>query len=190
MPVPTLTTQRLVLRQIRADDAPVLFPVLSDPQVMIWWSSAPQETLAETQSYVAKNAAEDQGYGCWAITLSGDDTALGWVVLYNGKPGVKEIGYILHRDHWGGGVAREAVSRVIDHGFDDLGLRRIFADTDPENHGSIAMLQRLGFQREGYLRAEWETHMGVRDTLIFGLLRDEWNAARASMNVAAVGENA
>jgi ribosomal-protein-alanine N-acetyltransferase len=55
------------------------------------------------------------------------------VILIDGKPDVKEIGYILRRDQWGQGMAREAVSRVIDHGFEDLNLRRIFADTDPEN---------------------------------------------------------
>lgn len=173
MPAPTLTTARLVLRQLREDDAPTLFPVLSDAEVMIWWSSGPHASLAETEAYVKGNAAEGQGYHCWAIT-AGDDVALGWVILIDGKPQVKEIGYILRRDHWGAGIAREAVARVIAHGFDDLGLRRIFADTDPENGGSIALLERLGFQREGRLRGEWETHIGVRDSLIFGLLRDEW----------------
>ena len=66
------------------------------------------------------------------------------------------------------------LARVIDYGFVLLKLRRIFADTDPDNLGSIALLERLGFQYEGRLRGEWETHMGVRDSLIFGLLRDEW----------------
>ena len=77
------------------------------------------------------------------------------------------------------------MSRVIDYGFDELGLRRIFADTDPENSGSIGLLGRLGFQQEGYLRAEWETHMGVRDTLIFGLLRGEWAGSREYGKAAA-----
>ena len=174
MPAPTLTTARLVLRQLREDDAAALFPVLSDAEVMIWWSSGPHASLAETAAYVKGNAAEGQGYHCWAITAAGDDVALGWVILIDGKPQVKEIGYILRRDHWRSGIAREAVGRVIEHGFDDLGLRRIFADTDPENGGSIALLERLGFQREGRLRGEWETHIGVRDSLIFGLLRAEW----------------
>ena len=173
MTAPTLTTARLVLRQLREDDAAALFPVLSDPEVMVWWSSGPHASPAETADYVKGNAAEGQGFDCWAIT-SGDDVALGWVILIDGKPDVKEIGYILHREHWGNGIAREAVSRVIDHGFDDLNLRRIFADTDPENAGSISLIQRLGFQYEGRLRGEWETHIGVRDSLIFGLLQDEW----------------
>lgn len=173
MPAPTLTTARLVLRQIREDDAEALFPVLSDPEVMTWWSSGPHVSLAETEAYVASNAAEGQGFLCWAITME-DDAALGWVILVDGKPAVKEIGYILHRDRWRSGIAREAVARVIDYGFAELDLRRIFADTDPENSGSIALLERLGFRREGHLRGEWETHIGVRDSLIFGLLRDEW----------------
>ncbi|MDO9361974.1 MAG: GNAT family N-acetyltransferase [Sphingopyxis sp.] len=173
MPAPTLTTARLVLRQLREDDAAALFPVLSDPEVMVWWSSGPHASPAETADYVKGNAAEGQGFDCWAIT-AGDDVALGWVILIDGKPDVKEIGYILNRDHWGNGIAREAVSRVIDHAFADLKLRRIFADTDPENAGSISLIQRLGFQYEGRLRGEWETHIGVRDSLIFGLLQDEW----------------
>lgn len=175
MPAPTLTTARLVLRQLRADDAAALFPVLSDAELMTWWSSGAHQSLAETVDYVARNAAEGQGWLCWAITIDGDDAALGWVILMDGKPGVGEIGYILHRDKWGGGIAREAVGRVVDHAFGDLGLRRIFADTDPENSGSIALLEHLGFQHEGRLRGEWLTHIGVRDSLILGLLREEWS---------------
>ena len=173
MPAPTLTTARLVLRQLRADDAAALHLVLSDPRVMTWWSSGPHRSLAETDAYVARNAIEGQGHHCWAITER-DDVALGWGILLDGKPAVGEIGYILRRDKWGGGIAREAIGRVIEYGFAEGALRRIFADTDPENAESIALLEKLGFQCEGRLRGEWETHIGVRDSLIFGLLRDEW----------------
>jgi RimJ/RimL family protein N-acetyltransferase len=176
---PTLTTGRLVLRQLRRDDAEALFPVLSDAKVMTWWSSGPHTSLAETADYLRHNAAEGQGHLCWAIT-AGDDIARGWVILSDRRPGVAEIGYILGRDHWRGGIAREAVGRVIEHGFGEMALRRIFADTDPENAPSIALLERLGFQREGLLRSEWETHIGVRDSLIFGLLRGEGRGGGAT----------
>ena len=52
--------------------------------------------------------------------------------------------------------------------------RRVFADTDPDNTASNALLESLGFQREGRLRAEWETHIGVRGTILWGLLATEW----------------
>ena len=48
------------------------------------------------------------------------------------------------------------------------------ADTDPENDASNALLKDLGFTLEGRLRGEWETHIGVRDSFIWGLLAEEW----------------
>lgn len=172
MPAVRLETDRLVLRQLENEDAPALHPALSDPAVMHWWSSGPHTTLAQSEAYVARNAEISESWRCWAITERGGE-ALGWVVLIGKRPGVQEVGYILRRDCWGRGYAREAVHRVICHAFDDLGQRRIAADTDPENAASIRLLQSLGFQREGYLKGEWETHIGIRDSLIFGLLRED-----------------
>lgn len=178
MTAPTLTTERLVLRQLVASDAPALHATLSDPKVMHWWSSGAHSDLAETEAYIGFNTATDAGHFCWAITL-GDNVALGWVILRETRERVGEVGYILRRDQWGRGVAREALTRVIEHGFSDMGYRRIHADTDPENAGSIGLLERLGFQREAHLREEWETHIGVRDSYIYGLLRSDWAAQAA-----------
>ena len=175
--VPVLITDRLRLRQLTVDDADALFPTLSDADLMTWWSSAPHESVEQTRAYFAPRV-EREGWRCWAITLADDDIAIGWVAAGEKRQGkVTEIGYILARDHWGSGIAAEAVSAVIDRLFDE-GQRRVFADTDPENTASLALLERLGFRREGYLRAEWETHIGVRDSVILGLLKDEWRSAR------------
>lgn len=173
MTLPTLTTKRLVLRQLVKDDAQALFNVLSDDLVMKYWSSAPHRDLAETQTYVAANADPEGPYKTWAITRDGA-SAIGWVVLILRRKDNFELGYILGRDHWRQGYLYEAAAAVIDYAFSKLLARRIMADTDPENHGSAGLLSKLGFLQEGYLRAEWETHIGVRDSLIFGLLRDEW----------------
>jgi len=56
----------------------------------------------------------------------------------------------------------------------DLKLRKIFADVDPDNMASVGLLKKMGFEQEAHLREEWETHIGVRDSLIFCLLRSEW----------------
>lgn len=172
MPAVRLETDRLLLRQLENEDAGSLHAALSDPAVMHWWSSGPHTTLAQSEAYVARNAEISDSWRCWAITERGGE-ALGWVVLIAKRPGVQEIGYILRSDCWGRGYAREAVDRVICHAFNDLGQRRIAADTDPDNVASIRLLQSLGFQREGYLRGEWETHIGIRDSVIFGLLRED-----------------
>ena len=174
---PILTTERLRLRPMTVDDAEAMFPTLSDAELMTFWSSAPHKSIEETRAYFAPRVDRD-GWRCWAITRTDDDTAVGWVAAGEKRQGgVTELGYILARAHWGKGIAAEAVSAVIDRLFAE-GQRRVFADTDPDNAASIALLERLGFQREGLLRGEWETHIGVRDSVILGLLEDEWRSAR------------
>lgn len=168
---PVLETPRLILRPRRIEDADALFPAFADAELMTYWSGPPHQDVAQTRADFARQAPE---WRAWAITHKGDDTAIGIVAAGEKRQGnVTELGYMLARAHWGGGIASEAVSAVIDQVFAE-GQRRIFADTDPDNLGSRALLERLGFKFEALLRAEWETHLGVRDTTIYGLLREEW----------------
>ena len=169
-----IETPRLTLRPRTLDDAEALHAAFTDVDVMRYWSRPPHTSVEETRAELAYDAPE---WRRWAITLKDDDTAIGVVVAGEKRQGnVTEIGYILVRDYWGSGIAREAVSAVIDRIFAE-GQRRVFADTDPDNTPSRAMLERLGFKLEALLRAEWETHLGVRDTTIYGLLREEWGGA-------------
>lgn len=169
--VPILETARLRLRERTVDDAEVLFPCFADVEAMTYWSHAPHASVEETR---ARFAASLEGWRFWAITRTPEDRAIGFVAVGERRPGVSEIGYMLAREHWGRGIAREAVSVVLDQLFRVERQRRAFADTDPDNAESNALLDSLGFAREGLLRAEWETHIGVRDTVLWGLLASEW----------------
>lgn len=172
---PPLETERLRLRARRPEDADALFPSYADAELMHWWSHAPHESIEQTRAAFAQPLG---AWRIWAITLKGDDTAIGFVAAGEKRQrNVTEIGYLLAREHWGSGVAAEAVARVIEQIFAE-GQRRVFADTDPENAPSRGLLERLGFTLEGMLRAEWETHLGVRDTALYGLLREEWQWPR------------
>jgi len=175
---PMLKTGRLVLRQLRTDDAEELFKTLSDDLVMQYWSSGPHQNIDETKSYIAWNADADAEHKCWAITFDGKE-AMGWVILLPHRKDSFELGYILGRPYWRQGYLSEAAEAVIDYAFRGLKARRVMADTDPDNEASIGLLTKLGFRKEGHLRAEWETHIGIRDSLIFGLLGEEWKTRRA-----------
>ena len=172
---PVIDGVRVRLRPMRLNDAEALHDIFSDADAMTWWTHAPFERLEETKAKLATNlAAED--WRAWTITLAGDDTAIGTMGVHEKRQGkVAEIGYSLVRHQWGKGLAREAVDLVISFLFEVEGYRRIFADTDPDNVASNTLLTRLGFTLEGRLRGEWETHIGVRDSLIWGLLREEWS---------------
>jgi RimJ/RimL family protein N-acetyltransferase len=145
---------------------------MADADAMRWWSRAPFDSVDALRDDFA---AGHPDWRAWAVTRTGDDSPIGFVAVGRRRAGVCEIGYLFAREAWGQGIAREAVSAILAHLF-ARGERRLFADTDPDNAASIRLLERLGFALEGRLRGEWETHIGVRDSLIFGLLRDAWVA--------------
>jgi ribosomal-protein-alanine N-acetyltransferase len=171
---PVLSTTRLRLRPLVEEDAKALHPMLADADLMAYSADGPLGTVDDVRTYLAEEA-EPGNQRTWAITRTGDDRAIGWVSADGG--GVTEIGFILAREAWGRGIASEAVTAVIDRLFAE-GRRRVFADADTENVASILLLERLGFRRERLLRDEWETHLGMRDSLIYGLRKREW-AGRA-----------
>lgn len=83
------------------------------------------------------------------------------------------IGYIVHPDYWGQGVATEAATCLIDDGFNRLKLHRIWATCDSRNIASAKVLKKIGMQQEGRLRDHLRLNDGWRDSLVFGILEDE-----------------
>lgn len=166
-------SERLTMRAPDHADAPALYEAYCDPSVMRFWSSPPHGSIAETIAYVTPQAGDQ--WRQWVIVDRATNRAIGTLAAGERRRGVMEVGYLLSAAASGRGYGREAVGALIDLLFAE-GARRVFADTDPDNARSIALLKALGFQREGLLRAEWQTHIGVRDSVIWGLLRDEWRA--------------
>ena len=72
----------------------------------------------------------------------------------------------------------EAVSALIDFAFAGLSLNRLEADIDPRNTTSASSLEKLGFQREGYLRERWIVGTEISDSALYGLLARDWLAVR------------
>jgi RimJ/RimL family protein N-acetyltransferase len=89
-----------------------------------------------------------------------------------------EVGYGLDRDFWRQGYMNEALQALLSFAFNVLNLHRLEADVDPRNVGSIRSLEKLGFQREGYLRERLHVNGEIQDAYFYGLLRPEWEARR------------
>jgi RimJ/RimL family protein N-acetyltransferase len=166
----TLSAPGVVLRPLETSDAEALFVAHSDPDVHYYWASAAHANVAETRDYLARTL-EMAGSHCWAITESGGE-ALGRISVFVQREGVGEVGVILRRAAAGRGLASKALTLVLAFGLDTLRLHRIYADIDPDNSASLSLFQRAGFQREGLLRGNWKTHIGIRDSVIMGRLRD------------------
>jgi len=172
------------LRRPEFADADDLFAVFSDREVMRYWSRTAFADRAEAVALIESiHALARQGTLLqWAICTNDDDRAIGTCTLagIDRANGRAEVGFILGRAHHGQGLAREAVSTVLDHAFETLGLRRVEADVDPRNRASIALLDRLGFVREGHLRERWCVGGEIADSLLYGLLARDWSARRTS----------
>lgn len=175
-----LRTERLVLRWLEPADAAAQFAVFSDPEVMRYWSSAPWTEIAQAEGAI-EQALEGYRNGHslrFGIELAATGELIGNVTLYAFYTMNRrcEIGYILGRKHWGQGYAAEALTAAIEHGFAQLDLNRIEADIDPRNAASGKVLERLGFQREGFMRERWIVNGEVCDSVYYGLLRRDWDA--------------
>ena len=167
---PILTTSRLILRPLTIDDVSALHEAFSDEETCRYTSNAPHINEDETQARIEKIIADTVCYE-WAITTGTSQPASGTVGLYPSRTGVAGLGYMLRRDACGHGYAREAVEAVLAHGFETMELRRIYADIDPDNTASIRLAERCGMMLEGHLKANWETHIGIRDSLIYAIVR-------------------
>jgi len=182
--LPIITTERVVLRWVSENDIDSLYEIFSDPQVMRYWATPPyttREAAVELQREIA-SGNENETMIKWGLALRDSDRLIGTTTLFNLNidNGRAEIGYALGRAHWGKGYMNEALQALLTHAFEVMQLRRLEADVDPRNAGSIRTLERLGFQREGFLRERWHVAGEIQDALFYGLLRREFRPRAAT----------
>jgi RimJ/RimL family protein N-acetyltransferase len=170
---PTIQSRRFVLRKLERTDAAALFPTFADPVSMRWWSRAPFESETELANWLVPEIGWDEGRS-WVVVQHGDEQVLGRVAVMDRGDDVAELAYVVVHTRRREGIAREALGVLIDHLLHTERKRRLYADVDPDNVGSNELMSTLGFKLEGRLREHWTTHMGRRDSLIWGLLAQDW----------------
>jgi RimJ/RimL family protein N-acetyltransferase len=184
MPAPdpdlSLRTRRLQLRALRSDDAHALLTIFADPRVMRYWSTRPWTAIEQAHEFVERSTAALRTGDALRLGIELADEAglIGQCTLFGLANASRraEVGYALAASAWGQGYMHEALTALLDHGFDALGLHRVEADIDPRNAASARSLERLGFTREGLLRERWIVDGEVSDSAFYGLLSREWRA--------------
>ena len=123
----------------------------------------------------AEEMASDEGFA-FLIFESTSDELLGGLTLGGVRRGVAQaatLGYWMGAPYAGKGRMTRAVAAVVRFGFDSLRLHRIEAACIPDNASSIALLERNGFQREGFARAYLKINDAWRDHILLALLEGE-----------------
>lgn len=180
--VPTLETDRLLLRMWRKKDAPQLYEYAKNPNVGPQAGWKPHESIAESKMIISSIFLANM---CWAIVEKETGHVIGSIGLEEDKfrPNVKskELGYSLSEDYWGSGIMTEAAKCIIAHSFESLKLDVLMIRTGNENLRSQRVIEKCGFMYEGTLRRTYRIYDGsIREVRCYSMLREEYASRKES----------
>jgi len=147
MTIPTLTTERLLLRPFSAADAGPLQQILSDKVVLRYMPTTEPPDRRRVGRLIEQQLghwAEHQ-FGWWAVERRAEPGLIGWCGLTHlPETGQDEVAYLFGRAYWGRGYASEAARASLEFGFAQRDLKQIIGLTHPENVASQNVLKKLG----------------------------------------------
>lgn len=154
--LPSLETERLVLRQLSLDDAAAHHEMRSHPdnvRYLLQGLSASLDESKRRMERIVRQISSGESKG-WAVLMKGSSEVRGQAGLVRIDLDNRRasLAYELRRQDWGSGIMREAVERIVAYGFEELNLHRIQAEIDPRNERSSRLVMALGFQLEGILQ--------------------------------------
>lgn len=150
--IPTLKTERLILRKIRKTDLDDIFEYSNDAAVsryLLWKPHTTKKITKAHLSCVLKKYKSAQMYD-WAIEYEGKMIGTCGFSKIDVLNDVAEVGYVLNKKYWGMGIAKEATSAVLNFGFTSLYLERIEVHFMEQNKNSLRVAEKCGMTFEGY----------------------------------------
>lgn len=177
-----IESPRLGLRPVHASDLEALMAVNGDPEVTRFLPYEAWRTLDDARAWLRRmDALTASGTGRQLVLERREDARVVGALLFfrfdEGSARV-ELGYVLGREHWGQGLMSEAVEAACAHAFSALGVRRIEAEVNTANAASSALLEKVGFTREGTARRRWVAKGQAYDTHLYGHLVEDWRGSR------------
>lgn len=182
--MPTLETQRLILRRIVMRDAKDIFAYSQDPEVArhVLWSA--QKDMSEARDYcrfMMKRYRCDQP-SSWGIIEKKTNRLVGTIgyMDYNEDNASVEVGYSLAHWLWNGGYMTEALRRVIVYTFEAMDVNRIEAQHELSNPASGRVMEKCGMRKEGELRQRLYNKGRFVDVALYAILKEDYDKQRES----------
>lgn len=177
-----METEHLILRPYTPEDAPAMYRNWACSKTVTQYLTWPPHTSeAATRALLTLWAESYQNPTVyhWGITLRGSDEVIGdiSVVHMNEQTAAAELGWCMGQAWWGQGIMPEAALAVRDYLFDRVGFLRIQAQHDRNNPKSGRVMQKIGMQYEGTMRAAAVNNQGICDMVLYAILRDDRNNA-------------
>lgn len=173
-----LETERLILRRFQLSDAPDFYKnVTSDPEVNRFLTWENDKSVADTEALMMDfiQRYEDPERYCWAIVMKESGEVIGTLAATNIRKNTRavEVSYSIGKNWWGKGITAEALQKVMDFLFNQVGFNRIEAGYDVSNPNSGKVLEKVGMRREGLLRQAGRNNQGIYDRVIYAKLKSD-----------------
>jgi RimJ/RimL family protein N-acetyltransferase len=181
--LPLLSSARVTLREMRIEDAPSLFAMLSTEEVARF-ISPPPTTVAGFERFVAWAIREREcgNYICFAVVPEGMSTPVGLFQLRALESGfaTAEWGFAIGSGFWGTGLFVACARLVLDFAFDTVGVHRLEARASLANGRGNGALRKIGAVQEGVLRRSFFRSGEYHDQVLWAILADDWHIHRAN----------
>lgn len=182
-----LETERLLLRPIQPPDAEAVFKYRCNKQVNRYQSFIP-ESVDEVNYFIAHKVSREINvpgtWTQWVVLKKDNGELIGDIGIHfhDQEPGQAEIGCTFNDLYHGKGYATEALKKITDFLFDELGKERITASVDPRNLPSVRLMERLGFRQQAHLKESYYMRGVWEDELIFERVKaDRYSTARREL---------
>jgi RimJ/RimL family protein N-acetyltransferase len=177
--LPTLGGAQVVMRELRASDAPSLFALLTTEEVSRF-ISPPPSTVDGFEKFIAWTLRQRSvgAYACFAVTIDATDTAIGIFQLRQLEPGfgTAEWGFALGSAYWGSGVFEEGAELLLKFAFKTVGVHRLEARAAVRNGRGNGALRKIGAVQEGLLRKSFLKDGEYFDQALWTILEEDWHA--------------
>lgn len=177
---PFLVGPKVYLRPLDRADAPALVPWFNDPEVLRTVSRHRPMSLQEEESWLEGVHGNEHGLILGIVTRAADQL-IGVTGLHqmDFKNRTTAFGITIgEKEQWGKGYGTEATGLVIRYAFDTLNLNRVWLYVYEFNERGIRAYEKVGFRREGVLRQDCYREGKYWNTLVMGILREEWEAVQ------------
>ncbi|MEQ2464415.1 GNAT family N-acetyltransferase [Niallia hominis] len=175
--LPTLETERLLLRKITLEDAWDMHYYGSNENVSKYVTWETHKSLSDTREFIefVLTKYENKKIAPWGIEYKENGKLIGTIdfVSWQLKHNIAEIGYVLSQDYWGKGITTEAAKEVIKFGFENMDLVRIQARCDIENIGSARVMEKVSMTFEGVIRKGIFVKSKHRDIKMYSIINEE-----------------
>jgi RimJ/RimL family protein N-acetyltransferase len=179
MDKPSLEGEMIRLRPLRADDAPAMWEMVTDPASMRLTGTRVPLTRDEVERWCATVSAAP-GRIDLAITANGSDEYLGEIVLegIDESIGRADLRLVMRPAYRGRGYGTEAIQLVLGLAYDGIGLHRVGLEVLSLNNRAHSMYENIGFSVEGRRRDAFRDGDGWCDGILMGMLEDEFRTAQ------------